>query len=157
MLTCLPAALCSWDFRITGAAAGPASVRFNFFTEQGGISLGPNTYTVRKHGPMSGRWTLENDGQVLADAHKPSALFRAFEIEVGNARFTLKAQSALTRSYNILSGDRAVGVIRPAHLLTRRAFIECGPEMPELAQLFAFWLAVITWRRAANDAAAARH
>ncbi len=28
------------------------------------------------------------------------------------------------------------------------------PEVPELAQLFAFWLAVVTWRRAASNSAA---
>ena len=156
-MTCLPVSLCSWNFQVTGAAAGPASVDFNFFSEQGEISLGPGAYTVRKHGPLSGRWTLEKDGEVFAAASKPSALFRAFDIEAGDARFTVKAQSALTRSYAILSGGRKIGVIRPAHAFTRRAFIECGPEVPELAQLFAFWLVVITWRRAANDAAAASH
>ena len=152
MLTCLPISLCSWDFQVTGATAGPASVDFNFFSEQGGISLGPSSFAVRKHGPLSGRWTLEKDGQVFVAASKPSALFRAFDIEAGDARVTLKAQSALTRSYAILAGGREIGVIRPAHPFTRRAFIECGPEIPELAQLLAFWLVVITWRRAANDA-----
>lgn len=154
MLTCLPVSLCSWDFRVSGTFAETATVAFNFFSEQGSISLGTREWSIRKHGPLSGHWTLEDHGQIVADATKPNALFRSFEVQAGDVRFTAKAQSAFTRSYDLLSGDRKLGTICPAHPFTRRSSIECAPEVPELGQLFAFWLAVITWRRAANNQAA---
>jgi hypothetical protein len=151
MLTCVPQSLCLWDYRVLGTSAGSAAVTFNFFTEQGTISLGDAEFTICKHGPMSGRWTLEHGGRTLAEATKPSAMFRSFELRVHDLRFTVTAQSAVTRCYDVLSGDRRLGTIRPVHPFTRRACIECAPEVPELAQLFAFWLAVVTWRRAAKN------
>ena len=142
--------MCLWDYRIFGTANDPALLTFDFFTEQGSIQLGEARFTVRKHGPMSGHWTLEHGEHVLADATKPSAMFRSFELQVHDLHFTVRAQTAFTRCYDILCGERRIGTIQPLHPMTRRASIECSPEVPELAQLFAFWLAVITWRRAAK-------
>ena len=141
---------------MTGASGGPASIVLNFFTEQGSIGFGATTFAVRKHGPLSGRWTLESEDQVIAEANKPDALFRTFEVRADHVRFTVRAQSAFTRSYDIALDEREVGVIRPAHPFTRRAFIECAPDVPEIGQLFAFWLVVLTWKRAANNAAASK-
>lgn len=154
MLTCIPQSLCSWDFRVSGAPSGPAALNFNFFTEQGSISLGGIEFPVRKHGFLSGHWTLERDGATWADAKKPNALFRSFEVRSDAVQLTVKAQSAVTRSYDILADGSVVGTIRPAHPFTRRAFIECSASVPELAQLFSFWLVVVTWRRAANNSSA---
>ncbi len=154
MLTCIPQSLCSWNFRVSGAHSGPAALAFNFFTKQGSISLGGIEFPVRKHGLLSGHWTLERDGATCADAKKPNAMFRSFEVRSGALQLTVKAQSAFTRCYDILADGSVVGTIRPAHPFTRRAFIECSSSVPELAQLFSFWLAVITWRRAANNSGA---
>jgi hypothetical protein len=151
VLTCIPQSLCTWNFRVLGTSAGSASLAFNFFTEQGSISLGHVEFTVRKHGPLSGHWTLERERQTTAEARKPRAMFRSFDLSVAGVHFTLKAESAFTRCYDILCGEQRLGTIRPAHPFTRRAFIECASEIPELAQLFSFWLAVLTWRRAANN------
>ena len=155
MLTCVPQSLCTWNFRVLGTSAGSAAVTFNFFTEQGTVSLGAAEFAVRKHGPLSGYWTLEHEGRTLADANKPNAMFRCFELRALDLHFTVQAQSALTRCYDILSDGQFRGTIRPVHPFTRRAYIECDSEVPELAQLFSFWLAVVTWRRAASDSASA--
>lgn len=154
MLTCIPQSLCSWDFRVIGASTGPAALTFNFFNEQGSISISGTEYAVRKHGPLSGHWTLERNAHTYADAQKPSAMFRSFEVQSGAVQLTVKAQSVLGRCYDILTDSQVVGTIRPAHPFTRRAFIECSSSVPELEQLFSFWLAVVTWRRAANSSSA---
>jgi len=154
MLTCVPQSLCSWDFRVSGAASGPAALAFKFFTEQGSISLGGIELPVRKHGLLSGHWTVERDGITCAEAQKPNAMFRSFEVRSGAVQLTVKAHSAVTRCYDILTDGSLVGTIRPAHPFTRRAFIECSSSVPELAQLFSFWLAAVTWRRATNSSAA---
>lgn len=151
MMTGTPTSVFSWNFRVDGGASGPALLRFQFFSEQGSIEVAGREFTVRKHGPLSGRWTLEREGAVEAEANKPSALFRSFEIQSGAGLFRLKAASAFTRSFEIRSGDRSVGTIRPAHAFTRRAGIECSEAVPQLVQLFAFWLTVLAWRRAANN------
>lgn len=146
MLTCLPKSLCSRDFRILGASDA-AAVNFNTFTEQGSISLGDSEFAIRKHGPMSGHWTLECNGQAVADARKPRAMYRSFDVKVAGNQFTLKAHSSFNRAFDILVGNQPVGVIRPAHAFTRRAFVECTSPIPEHAQLFLFWLAALLWRR----------
>jgi hypothetical protein len=151
MLTCVPLSLCSWDYEIRGARSGPATLTFNYFIEQGGIFTSEAEFSVRKHGPMSGHWTLESDREVLADAVKPSAMVRSFEVKSGDAHFDLTAHSVMTRSYDFVKNGSVVGTICPAHAFTRRAFIECGESIPEIAQIFAFWLVALTWRRAANN------
>jgi len=151
MLTCIPQSICSWDFRVSGASSGPAALTFNFLTEQGGISVGGTELTVRKHGWLSGRWSLERGGDPCADAHKPNAMLRSFEVRSGAVQLTVTAQSAFTRCYDIRSDGSVIGTILPAHPFTRRAFIECSSSVPDLLQLFSFWLAVLTWRRAAAN------
>ncbi len=151
MLTCLPQSLCTWDFRVLGASAEPASVTFNFLTEQGGVVYGKTHFEIRKHGWLSGRWSLESGGTAYADAQKLSVFSRAFEVREAETVLTLRAESPLTRGYEILSGSSVLGTIRPAHPFTRRASIECASQVSELAQLFCFWLAALTWRRASNS------
>ena len=151
MLTCLPQSICSWNFRIHGASAGPAELEFSWFSEQGHIRLGGHEFEIHKHGPLSGRWSLMHHGTTVASAHKPSAFTRTFQISGPSGEITLQASSAMTRCFELWSGGRAIGSIRPAHALARRSTIDCPPGVPEFVQLFAFWLAVLTWRRAATN------
>lgn len=149
MLTCLPKSLCSWNFRVLGAAAGDAELTFNFLSEQGTIALGGLQFTVVKHGWLSGRWTLESGAGVYAEANKRT-MIRSFQLQAGNLEFTAQAASPLTRCYEISSANAVRGTIQPVHPFTRRTIIECDSSVPELVQLFAFWLAALTWKRAAQ-------
>jgi hypothetical protein len=149
MLTCLPQSLCSWNYRLLGATAGEVPISFNFFTEQGAITYGAREMTVRKHGPLSGHWTLESNDQIEIDATK--ALTRRFHLQSTSLQFDLVAQTPFTRSFDILLNKQPVGTISPVHLMTRRATIDCSPAIPELDQIFAFWLVALSWRRAAQQ------
>lgn len=151
MITCVPESVFNWNFEVTGTSAGSAEVTFNFFTEQGTIHYGGVEYTVRKHGMLSGEWTLETNGQVCARAVKNNPLTRKFQVtEKSGDEFTLRAL-IMMRGYEILRGDSVIGTIKPAHIFTRRATIDCSEEMTEPCQLFCFWLAALTWRRAARS------
>jgi hypothetical protein len=151
MIECLPKSLCSWDFTAGGLSSGRATVEYDWFTEQGRIIDAHIAYDIRKHGVFSGHWTLEQAGGVVAEAHKPSAMFRSFEVAGGAVHFTVRAESALTRAFEITIGQQIVGSIRPAHVFTRRATIQCAGTIPEHLQLFAFWLVGLTWRRSASS------
>ena len=83
MIECLPKSLCSWDFTAGGLSSGRATVEYDWFTEQGRIIDAHIAYDIRKHGVFSGHWTLEQAGGVVAEAHKPSAMFRSFEVAGG--------------------------------------------------------------------------
>ena len=150
-IECLPKSLCSWDFTARGLSSGGATVEYNWLTEQGRIIDAHRTFDIRKHGAFSGHWTLEQAGEVVAEAHKPSAMFRSFEVTGGAMQFTLRAESALTRAFEITVGQETIGSIRPAHAFTRRATIHCADTIPEHLQLFAFWLVGLTWRRSASS------
>jgi hypothetical protein len=50
-----------------------------------------------------------------------------------------------------MESDIVRGSIRPIHLFTRRAVIECSDDVPELVQLFCFWLIALMWRRAQKN------
>lgn len=147
MLTCLPQSLCSWNYTVSGASAGPASLHFNFLSEQGTLSLGHITYAVRKHGPLSGFWTLEHAGVVYAEAHKPSLWQHRFNVRGAETALTVASTSLFMRQYEIRQGYVPVGSIRPVHAFTRRAIIQSANHVPELLQLFSFWLVVLLWRR----------
>ena len=151
MMTCLPASLCSWDYRVLGGDLGNALLRFNWMSEQGTITVNHVAYSVVKHGVMSGRWTLEQGGNVSAEATKPSALFRALEISGFGARLELKATSAFSRSFELTREGNVLGRIVPAHPLTRRATIEISEPVHEVLQLFSFWLVALMWKRASQN------
>lgn len=155
VIECLPTSLCSWDFSVRSPSLGPTTVAFDWLTEQGRISADKADYDIRKHGLLSGRWTLNQKSNVVAEAHKPSALHRSFEITGSSTPVTLQAESPMTRTFAFIVDGQVIGSIRPTHAFTRRATIECEDVVPETIQLFAFWLAVITWRRSANGSSGA--
>jgi hypothetical protein len=155
MIECFPKSLCSWDFTATGPPSGTAEIKYDWLTEQGRILNSNMIYEVRKHGVFSGHWTMEHAGSVVTEAHKTSALFRTFDISSHSEQLTLHAGSAFTRAFEIVSGNQVLGHIMPIHPFTRRARIDCVETMPESIQLFCFWLAALTWRRSANNSAAA--
>ena len=149
MLTCIPRSVFWWNFDVEGGAAGTSALTFDFFTERGTINHAGTEYSVCKYGWLSGQWGLESGGQTHMRAQKLSPLLRKFEIQEGNHIFILRAMP-FTRCYDILQNDSIIGTISPAHFLTRRATIDCRGDLSELGQLFCFWIAVITWRRAAH-------
>jgi hypothetical protein len=68
---------------------------------------------------------------------------------------TLRAVSAMRRGFEIVAADGVIaGRIEPMHAFTRRAYIDCDERVPELIQLFAFWLVALAWRRAKNNSGA---
>lgn len=151
MIECLPKSLCSWDFTAEGLSSGSTIIEYDWFTEHGRIIGAHRKYDIRKHGAFSGRWTLEQGRDVAAEAHKPSAMFRSFEITSQAAHLTVRAESAFTRAFEIMAGQHVVGSIKPAHAFTRRATIQCSSDIPEHIQLFCFWLVGLTWRRTARN------
>lgn len=158
VLVLVPRGVCSQDFRVRGAdGAEPIEVHFRKLTEQGSIHVGSREFTIRKHGPASGEWTLEHEGVVLARGRKPSALSRRMLVEAVEeaglaGALELRPTRILGRGYSVALDGTPVGTVRPLHPFTRRTELECDPAVGLLVRLFAFWLVALMWRR---DAAAA--
>jgi hypothetical protein len=151
MIECLPRSLCSWDYRVLGLPGGEAAVEFDGFFEQGVILVSGDRLEAVKHGLFSGRWSLSERGNVVAEAVKPSAFLRRFEIAAPTLRLDLEPDGPFTRGFVLSNSGRTVARLRPEHPLTRRARIETVAEVPARLLLFSFWLAALSWRRAASS------
>lgn len=150
-ITCKPQSICSWNYYLTGESQ-QAYLQFNWLSEQGSITLDDVEYAVRKHGPLSGEWSLEQSDEPLVWARKSNPLMRTIELSFGQTTLTLRAESAFGRSFLGEFNARTLFTIKPVHLLTRRAVIETfGEEIQFPTLCFAFWLVALMWRRAANN------
>ena len=150
MIRCIPQSLCSWDFHLDDEEHR-ASLWFNWWSEQGTIIADGTRLEVRKHGLLSGHWTLEHARQELASAQKSSAFTRTFEIRSPMGSLVLSAESAFGRSFRVERSGHLMATVYPDHPLTRRSTIETLTQdfhFPTIC--FSFWLAVLTWRRAAS-------
>jgi hypothetical protein len=127
-----------------------ASIEFDFWTEQGKISVDSDLYFVQ-HAWLSGEWSLVSESGIVALAVKPNPLTRVFEVSYDNDSLILRAHSPLTRSFLIEKSNALLGTIEPMHPFTRRAFIDCSPLLTIPIQLFLFCLTVLMWRRAASN------
>jgi len=105
-------------------------------------------YSIRKHGPASGFWTLEQEGEQVASAKKLSAFKRSFEIQSTENTFQLMSVSAFSRSFFVGKGDEIVATISPKRFFSYKARIEIEEEDFDFRiAVLAFWLVVISWRR----------
>jgi hypothetical protein len=126
-------------------------LEFNLMSEQGTLIADGAHLEIRKHGVLSGNWTLDGSGREIASAQKSSAFTRAFEIESPMGSLVLRAESAFTRRFVVERSGNVIAIISPDHAFTRRARIETlarDLDFPTLC--FSFWLAALTWRRAAS-------
>lgn len=150
-LQCLPAGLCSWDFRIIGDAGTVGLTRLNFATEQGSVEIGNAPYEVVKDGVLSGRWSLTDGNREIAAAEKPNPLTRRLLLTHDGQTYTLQAQSVVGRSFELLHNDQQLARFEREHPFTRRSTIAGDPTLPMETVAFAFWLVALMWRRAARS------
>jgi len=104
---------------------------------------------------MCGAFILESSGSIMARAEKPSAFRRSFIIDYRDKQYTLRAASALRRSFLLLDGDIKIGSLSPEGIFTRRTSVDLPAELPLPVKVFIIWLTVILWKRDSNSAAAA--
>ncbi|WFB34894.1 hypothetical protein P3T73_12060 [Kiritimatiellota bacterium B12222] len=151
MIECNPQTFFSWSFTAYGLSTGTASIKYQWLSEQGSIITAHRQYDIVKHGIMSGRWTQEESGQVIAVAQKPSPFSRSFNLRHASLELTLQAATAFTRNFEILLKGEVIGHIQPAHMFTRRATVVCPLTIPEDLQLFLFWLVGLSWKRSSES------
>ena len=99
---------------------------------------------------FSGHWTLERAGQEVASAQKTTAFGRTFEMQTPMGSLSLSAAYPIGRTFRLERSGNALAMISPVHPFTRRASIQTitkDYDFPIIS--FSFWLAALTWRRAA--------
>ena len=149
MIECTPLGICSWNFRLE-AAGTRALLTFNWMSEQGTITIDGFRFDVNKHGFLSGKWTLDRPNMPSISAQK--GFTRSFEIEDSSGHLRLAAESPFGRSFTIDRAGSVIAKIAPKHPFTRRGTIRLEKSAVDFCTVaFAFWLVVLTWRRAANN------
>ena len=147
VIECRPQGFLSRVFSLDGDDYS-ATLKTDWLTEQGEIMVDGEQCIVRKHGPLSGHWSLEIEGQEYASAQKASLFTRTFEISSPMGELRLVADSIFTRCFRIECDGEVIATIRPNHIFTRHSKIELTTvDFDSLTISFAFWLVLISWRR----------
>jgi hypothetical protein len=154
MIRCKPMGICSWDFFLDGEGH-QSTLEFNWLSEQGAITADGIRFEVRKHGTFSGYWTLDHAAKEVASGQKSTAFTRTFEIQDPSGALVLRAESPFGRRFRVERSGDVIATMFPDHPFTRRATIEIHAQKWDFATVsFSFWLAVLTWRRAAQSSSA---
>lgn len=154
MIRCTPRGLCSWNFDLK-CMEHSATLEFNWLGEQGRLTIDGRLFDVKKHGVLSGHWTLRYGAKNMMSAQKSSAFTRTFDIVDATTTYVLRATSPFGRSFQLQHDGATVATIAPEHPFTRRATMRMHKASPPFQTLcFAFWLVALTWRRAAQNGAA---
>lgn len=151
MLSAAPSHWYSWDFTVYQGDRAVAVIDSATLREAGTLEIEGEQYELGREGLMSGRFTLHKGGWLVAAAEKPSALFRQFEVTHQSRTYTLRAPSAVRRTFVLEQEGRILGTIAPEGLISRRMRIDLPDALPLPVQTFLAWLVILMWRRAARN------
>jgi hypothetical protein len=120
----------------------------------GTIELGERRLAITR----SGFWKLElrllEQGRIVASAGSAGAFRRGFYLVHGEEEYRLDPSSWLGGAFDLTDHGRLLGRIRAVGLSRRSVHLELDEELAPEVRLFAFWLVVFAWRRAAAAAGA---
>jgi signal transduction histidine kinase len=155
-LSIVPKRWYSWDFNVFDGSRQVALVDVSTWREKGTLVVDGAEYRVSREGIMSGDFTLERHGSVLARATKPSAFRHTFIIKYDGREYVLRKKSIWRRAFVLLRNeDTEVGGVSPNSIWTRDATVSLPDEWPLAIKVFVMWLAIILWKRDADSTVAA--
>ena len=140
----------SYHFRTDEHA--PVVLNASAWRERAEFELHGSRYRLRRASRLKGPFLLERDGRVIAHAHKPSAFRDRFELEVNGRKYVLRRPAMFSRRFVVFDGEQQIGEIAPAGAFSRRARVQLPSDWTVPAQVFAFWLVLLTWNRQAAAA-----
>ncbi|HWM89448.1 MAG TPA: hypothetical protein VN493_01635 [Thermoanaerobaculia bacterium] len=148
ILEARPISIFTRKFSIEAEGQKIALLDSSIWRVAGAISIGRQNYQLYREGLMSGAFLLENEGQVVARAIKPSAFSSQFDLEFRGRRYSLTRASVFGRGFAVFQGEVVVGSIHPAGMFIRRTIIDLPPDWSIPFQVFVFWLVLVVWKRA---------
>ena len=126
-----------------------ADLDITLLKEGGVLRYDGKTYRIEREAFMQGPWQLKDGAEVLFEAKKPSLVRNRFITVVKNAPLELAAQGWALQEFKLVGPDWAqLGRVRRPSLLSRRMNVELSELVPELAQLFFLFQALVIWQRA---------
>ncbi len=151
MLRVVPKSFFSWSVDVYNGDEFLVSIDVSWFREAGTFSLDGYNYKLYRTSILRGTFVLEEDGEAVARAVKPSAFHRRLEVGFGGETLELKAASVFGRRFVLSKGKQALGEIRPKGLFTRKAAVTFSDDLPLTLRIYLIWLVLILWRRAAQN------
>ena len=153
MLTAKPHSCFSWCFYILDKNQNCiADISQKWFRERGEFYVGSECFSVGRDSFFNGTFSLRLNDSILVTARKTNVFTRTFDIQMGNDSYHLAAAHPFTRRFTLTQDGQPLGEICPLHPFTRQAKISISEEIPVAIRIFLFWLVLILWRRANNNA-----
>lgn len=146
MIEAVPGGWLSNSFRLQQAHGTVAEIDVSGWREKAEFAIQGGSFRLYREGFASGAFVLEGQGQVLGRAWKPSAFRARFELEFAGHTFTMR-RTGMGGGFGVFERERQVGSVRRAGFFTRRVLIDLPDDWPPAAQVFAFWLALVIWKR----------
>lgn len=150
MLRAEPQHWYSWDYTVYADGTPIADLDLALARETAEVSIGEEVCTFARERRLGGAFLLEIDGTPLVEARKPSALYRTFEVIYYERQYTLRAVSALKRTFVLQQADETLGTIYPDHVFSRKMTVDLPEEMPLALRVFIAWLVILMWKRQAS-------
>ena len=139
--------LFSSHYEILDAGQMLTTVNIRWWREAGKFKLDGEQYTVGRRGLASGLFYVEQDGELLASAAKPSAFFNRFTVQCDDQEYELSKRSAFGRAFDLKRNGSLVGSMTPTSVFTRSAKVQLPSEISAPVQVFITWLVLVIWKR----------
>lgn len=154
MLTATPRNCFSWNYAVSHDEDHLADIDISWWRERGTLTVDGRDYGVYRERPLSGRFVLESNGEVVASAVKPSAFTRRLIIEHAGMQYELRPQGLFSRTFELHSGPGIVGSLSAKGIFSRRMIVDLPEALPLAVRVFLMWLTVILWKRDAEASSA---
>lgn len=152
MLKATPTSFVSKDFDIFDDSEQIAVLSLSWFRERGQLEIGGRSFDIGREGLANGTFFLERNGERLVEAIKPSMFRRRFEITFAGKQYQLQASAPISRTFDLLDGNRFIGQIKPKSIFSRTAIVDLPEDLPVEVRVFMTWLVLVLWKRAQQAA-----
>lgn len=149
MLIARPQSLFASNYRITDVHGKPvAELAIAMLKEGARLIQDGKVFRIERESLMSGPWQLKDGHDVLLEAHKVSVIKNRFEMSVNGASLELSPTSWTMRGFQLVGPDWSnLGkIVRPSWF-SRQVKLDLSDLVPQQAQLFFLFLAIVLWRR----------
>lgn len=117
------------------------------------FAFADHAFAIRRKSIWKDAFQLLADEDPVCDVlRKP--LSRRFELKTQHETWTLQRNGWLSRTYQLLAGEREVGTVVPAGWLTRRRVATFAAEVPPPVQTLAIFLVLVIGQRQNNSGGA---
>ncbi len=142
------------SYRVEESGRTIGTVEFGSWSECGALVLDGRRLSIQREGYWNPKFhPLEKQG-TLATVRSAGAFRRGFYLVWGDEEYRLDRSSTFSRSFAITRRGQVLGQIRALGWFSRGVQIELDGELPHELRLFAVWLVLLAWRRAAAAVAA---